>query len=94
MKHLVSLGTEAIRYLDLHPVLPEGAPPELQDSFNALLAPLLLNSALAAIKSSLATVAVDSATRALERLELNNSDKGTRCAYTLPRSRWLIVSSL
>lgn len=67
--------TEAIRYLDVHPVLPEDTPPELQDSYGALLAPLLLNSALAAIRAGQARVAVDSATRALDRLELNDADK-------------------
>ncbi|KIP04828.1 hypothetical protein PHLGIDRAFT_36734 [Phlebiopsis gigantea 11061_1 CR5-6] len=66
---------KAIRYLDVHPVLPQDAPPELQDSYSALLAPLLLNSALAAVRTGQAKIAIDSATRALERLELNNADK-------------------
>jgi len=71
---------KSIRYLDVHPVLPETSPPELQDSFNALLAPLLLNSALAAIRaqpqsSSNAIIAIANATRALDKLELNNADK-------------------
>ena len=43
--------TESIRYLDLHKELPEDAPPELEDSYDALLAPLLLNSALAALRA-------------------------------------------
>lgn len=78
--------TESIRYLDVHPVLPETSPPELQDSFNALLAPLLLNSALAAIRvqpqsSANAMIAISNATRALNKLELNNTDKGT-CSLT------------
>ena len=73
--------TESIRYLDLHPTLPENSPPELQDSFNALLAPLLLNSALAAIRaqpqsSANAMIAIANATRALNKLQLNNADKG------------------
>jgi len=72
---------ESIRYLDVHPVLPENSPPELKDSFDALLAPLLLNSTLAAIKAqpqstANAVVAISSATRALNKLELNNADKG------------------
>jgi len=66
---------KAIRYLDLHPVLPENSPPELRDSYDALLAPLLLNSALAAVRSDVPQLAISSATRALDRLELNNADK-------------------
>ncbi|KAI0826007.1 peptidyl-prolyl cis-trans isomerase [Irpex lacteus] len=65
---------KAIRYLDIHPVLPEDAPPELQDSYDALLAPLLLNSALAAVRSGAPQVAISSATRALDRLQLNDAD--------------------
>ena len=73
--------TESIRYLDVHPVLPETSPPELQNGFKALLAPLLLNSALAAIRakpqsSVNAITAIANATRALNNLELNNADKG------------------
>lgn len=67
---------EAVRYLDVHPVLPDDAPPELGDSYGALLAPLLLNSALAAIRAGRPQAAVDSATRALDRLGLNDADKG------------------
>lgn len=68
--------SEAVRYLDVHPVLPEDAPPELRDSYEALLAPLLLNSALAAVRSGAPQVAINSATRALDRLQLNHADKG------------------
>ncbi|KAF8152981.1 cyclophilin-like domain-containing protein [Crassisporium funariophilum] len=71
---------KSLRYLDVHPVLPENSPPELQDSFNVLLAPLLLNSALAAIRSqpqsaANANTAITNASRALDKLELNNADK-------------------
>ncbi|PPR03409.1 hypothetical protein CVT24_012704 [Panaeolus cyanescens] len=71
---------KSLRYLDEHPVLPDDAPPELQDSWNALLAPLLLNSALAAIRvqpqsSGNALVAITNTTRALNKLELNDADK-------------------
>ena len=80
--------TESIRYLDLHPVLPENSPPELQDGFNALLTPLLLNSALAAIRvqpqsSSNAMIAIANATRALDKLQLSNADKGTCSLSTI-----------
>ncbi|KAI0340271.1 peptidyl-prolyl cis-trans isomerase [Trametopsis cervina] len=66
---------KAVRYLDIHPVLPDDAPPELRDSYDALLAPLLLNSALAAIRSGSPEVAISSASRALDRLELSDADK-------------------
>jgi len=66
--------------------MPEGSSPELKDSFNALLAPLLLNSALAAIRaqppsSENAGIAVKNATRALTKLQLNTSDKGKSSTY-------------
>ena len=78
--------TESIRYLDLHPTFPENSPPELQESFNTLLAPLLLNSALASIRakpqsSANAMIAIANATRALDKLQLNNADKGT-CSFS------------
>ncbi|KAL0945835.1 hypothetical protein HGRIS_012118 [Hohenbuehelia grisea] len=71
---------KSIRYLDVHQDLPEDSPPELRDSYDALLAPLLLNSALAGVRaqptsSTNAEIAVNSATRALDRLELNTADK-------------------
>ncbi len=61
-------------------MLPEDAPPELPDSYKALLAPLLLNASLAAIKAdgaSNAQTALRYTTRALDTLELNNADKGS-----------------
>lgn len=71
---------KSIRYLDVHPVMPDGSGPELKTSFDALLAPLLLNSALAGLRAqppsaSNARIAIDSTTRALGRLELSNADK-------------------
>ncbi|KAJ3554946.1 hypothetical protein NM688_g2842 [Phlebia brevispora] len=70
---------KAIRYLDLHEhSLPEDAPPELPDSYNALMAPLLLNSALAAVRlggTAHAEIAIRSASRALDDLELNDADQ-------------------
>lgn len=78
---LIDTSSESIRYLDVHPVLPETSPSELQDSYDALLAPLLLNSALAAIRaqppsSENADIAIRNTTRALDKLELNATDKG------------------
>ncbi|KAJ4479375.1 peptidyl-prolyl cis-trans isomerase [Lentinula aciculospora] len=70
---------KSIRYLDVHHVLPDDALPELVDSYKALLSPLLLNSALAAVRVQPPTLnaetAVKSATRALTTLKLNNADK-------------------
>ncbi|KAI0767594.1 peptidyl-prolyl cis-trans isomerase [Fomes fomentarius] len=69
---------KAIRYLDFHVDLPEGAPPELRDSFDALLAPLLLNSAFAALRAGgppNARLALRVTDRALANLELNDTDK-------------------
>jgi len=70
---------KSVRYLDVHPVMPDDSGPELKASFDALLTPLLLNSALAALRAqppsaSNARVAVDSTTRAL-RIQLSNADK-------------------
>ena len=73
------MHTEAIRYIDFHVDLPEGAPPEMRDSFDALLAPLLLNSALAALRAggpANARLALRVTDRALANLELNDTDKG------------------
>jgi len=71
---------KSLRYLDVHPVLPEDSPAELKTAFDALLAPLLLNSALAAIKvqpkfTSNSVIAVTNTTRALNKLQLSDVDK-------------------
>jgi len=70
---------KSIRYLDVHPVFPDGSAPELKQSFDALLSPLLLNSALAAIRSKPsssenAKTAVKNTDRVLS-LELSTADK-------------------
>jgi peptidyl-prolyl isomerase D len=61
--------------------LPEDAPPELADEFTALRAPLLLNSALAAVKepggAAGARIALSSTSAALELPNLSDSDRGT-----------------
>ncbi|KAF8499474.1 peptidyl-prolyl cis-trans isomerase [Hysterangium stoloniferum] len=69
---------KSIRYLDVHPVMPDGSSPELEESYKTLLAPLLLNSALAALKvpsPANYTLAVQNTTRALDRLQLSDADK-------------------
>ncbi|CAE6480529.1 unnamed protein product [Rhizoctonia solani] len=68
---------KAVRYLDVHPVPPHGSPETLQGEFTALLTPLLLNSALAAIKTNKSSVALAATTRALGlKPEIGASDKG------------------
>ena len=72
---------ESIRYLDVHPVLPEGSPDTLLHSYRALLVPLLLNSALCAMKLQPRPnppLAVKYTTRALNinDYELSPTDKG------------------
>lgn len=71
---------KSIRYLDVHQELPENSLPDLNEQYKSLLAPLLLNSALAAIRiephtTANATIAITMTTRALGKLELSNGDK-------------------
>jgi peptidyl-prolyl isomerase D len=77
---------ESLRYLDLHPVMPEDSPAELKAAFGALLALLLLNSSLAAIKAqpkstANSMIAVTNTTRALNNLQLSDVDKGWSFTY-------------
>ncbi|KAF7301903.1 PPIase cyclophilin-type domain-containing protein [Mycena indigotica] len=71
---------KAIRYLDLHTLLPEDEI-ELQKSYDEQLTPLLLNSALIAVRiqppsSDDAALAIKAASRALSTLRsLSDSDK-------------------
>jgi peptidyl-prolyl isomerase D len=70
---------ECIRYLDIHTLTEDTS--EQKTAINALLAPLLLNSALAALRlqppsSENAETAVKYTSRALDKLELSNADKG------------------
>ncbi|KAH7910404.1 peptidyl-prolyl cis-trans isomerase [Hygrophoropsis aurantiaca] len=66
---------KSIRYLDVHPVLPEDAPEDIKAAFPTLLTSLLLNSALAAVKVGRSEVTVKNTTRALDKLQLNDADK-------------------
>ena len=88
---------KALRYLDVHPVLPDDAPSELVDEFTALRTPLLLNSALAAFKApggvQGAQIALSATSATLELPKLADADRGTwrpqflsRCA----RGRYLL----
>ncbi|KAH9968179.1 peptidyl-prolyl cis-trans isomerase Cpr7 [Russula dissimulans] len=70
---------KALRYLDVHPVLPDDAAPGLEDEFGALRTPLLLNSALAALKAPGgipgARIALDATNYALKLPKLSDSDR-------------------
>lgn len=77
------LCVESVRYLDLHQNLPENTPSGVREGYSALLAPLLLNSALAAIRiqppnTDIAVQAIGDTTRALESLQLNKADQGNK----------------
>lgn len=72
---------ECLRYLDVHPVLPEGTSPETAQAYTAQLTPLLLNMALAALKITPSITenineALKQTTRALALPELSTTDKG------------------
>ena len=71
---------ESVRYLDMHQNLPENTPSGVREGYSALLAPLLLNSALAAIRIQPpnAVYAIGDTTRALESLELSTADQGKK----------------
>jgi len=76
-----SIWLESIRYLDTFREIPEDSPENLKQAYSALLIALLLNSALAAIRSvppssSNAIIAIANTTRALDNFELNTADKG------------------
>lgn len=66
---------KSLRYLDVHPVLPDGSPPELLKAYDALRAPLYLNVALAAVKTKQPERAVRAATSALNLPDLTTADK-------------------
>ncbi|KAL1681675.1 cyclophilin-like domain-containing protein [Schizophyllum commune] len=71
---------KALRYLDYHPVLPDGTPQSLKDEWDALLTPLCLNSALAALKIQPQTpenadTAIAYTSRALRLFKLSDAEK-------------------
>jgi peptidyl-prolyl isomerase D len=85
---------ESIRYLDAA-TIPEGESADAQTASDALLAPLLLNSALVAVRlqppsADNADTAVKAATRALT-LKLSPADKGASSSFA--HSRLLSCSS-
>jgi peptidyl-prolyl isomerase D len=78
---------KALRYLDLHNDLPDHTPSELADQFNALRTPLLLNSALAALKAPGgipgARIVLSATTSVLGLPKLGDADRGTYMLRTL-----------
>ncbi|KIR63914.1 peptidyl-prolyl cis-trans isomerase D [Cryptococcus bacillisporus CA1873] len=71
---------KALRYLDVHPVLPDDSPAELVESFRSLRLPLLTNAALCALKlpvsPNTSSLVVSLASRALTLPNLSPSEKG------------------
>ncbi|KZT35715.1 peptidyl-prolyl cis-trans isomerase [Sistotremastrum suecicum HHB10207 ss-3] len=72
---------KSLRYLDVHPILPESTSEEVKTSYYAILTPLLLNGALASIKITPSTsanyrTAISFTTRALNTGVLSDADKG------------------
>jgi len=66
---------KAVRYLDISPLSTLDSP--IKAEYEALLAPLLLNTALCALRAPADyRLAYNSATRALEKLPLSDADKG------------------
>lgn len=63
--------------MDLHPSLPVDAPKELIDSFRSVRVPVLLNTALTALKVGPAVpqVAIQSATRVLDIPEITPAER-------------------
>ncbi|TFK29488.1 peptidyl-prolyl cis-trans isomerase [Coprinopsis marcescibilis] len=71
---------KAIRYLDIHHPLGDDASEELKTGYKDLFTPVLLNSALAAIKtvpqsSANSAIAVTSTTRAINQFDLKPADR-------------------
>jgi peptidyl-prolyl isomerase D len=69
---------KALRYLDVHPVLPDDAPADLVKAFRDVRFPLLTNAALSALKCTppAGKLAVSLATRALSVEDLTPPEKG------------------
>jgi peptidyl-prolyl isomerase D len=69
---------KALRYLDVHPVLPNDAATDLVKAYRDVRFPLLTNAALAALKCTppAGKLAVSLATRALSVEDLSAPEKG------------------
>jgi peptidyl-prolyl isomerase D len=73
----LSPSPEATRYLDLHPSLPADTPKELTDGFHSVRVPVLLNTALTALKIGPAApqIAVQSANHVLNIPEITPKER-------------------
>ncbi|EJU01227.1 peptidyl-prolyl cis-trans isomerase D [Dacryopinax primogenitus] len=70
---------KALRYLDVHPVLPEDVSPEIKSAWPTVLVPILLNIALAGVRVATPLsrqLTISSATRALNVPNLTLADQG------------------
>jgi peptidyl-prolyl isomerase D len=83
---------KALRYLDVHHEAPE----DLADEFLALRTPLLLNSALAALKApggpAGARIAINATNSALELPKLSDADRGMYWLQKSARRRTLTMT--
>jgi peptidyl-prolyl isomerase D len=73
---------KAMHYLDVHPVFPEGTDENTKSAFADIWRPLLLNSALAALKADEPSRALEYTDRVL-RQSISDADKGIG-AFSLP----------
>ncbi|PBK66268.1 hypothetical protein ARMSODRAFT_916479 [Armillaria solidipes] len=75
-KHADALQSwlKALRYLDVHPVLPDDSPQTLKDTFKSTRTAVLLNATLAGTKTNPST-GVELATRVLGVEGLSDADK-------------------
>ena len=79
---------KAMHYLDVHPVLPDDADDAQRKAYEDLWRPLLLNSALAALKSNDPERAVDYTERVLRR-DISDADRGSfTCLKRSFRAQW------
>jgi len=83
---------KALRYLDVHPVLPDDEEQQYGTEFRALRIPILLNLALAAVKVAsrdAAEEALDVTERVLG-MELVDADRGACSSVLSPCASYLI----
>jgi peptidyl-prolyl isomerase D len=85
------IRAEAMRYLDVHPILPDDVSAETQDQYRVLTIATLLNGALSAVKITPPSGengrrAVDMCSRVLRIEALNAADSGSSPPFIHPIS--------
>ncbi|KZO94595.1 peptidyl-prolyl cis-trans isomerase [Calocera viscosa TUFC12733] len=68
---------KALRYLDVHPVLPEDASPEIKHAYSTVLVPVLLNIALTGVRVGTPVsrqLTISSASRVLTQPNVSSAD--------------------